>query len=583
MKASQTPLFTLMDDPRDAHVASHRLLVRAGFIRKQSSGLYSYLPFGYAVHLKIEQIIREEMNRYGGVEVHLPVITEAELWEASGRWSAMGPEMMRLNDRHENRYALGPTHEEAITQLAGTYLQSYKQLPLNLYQIGTKYRDEIRPRYGLIRCREFVMKDAYSFHTGEDSLEETYQKMRTAYRAIFDRCGLKTIAVEADSGAMGGSGSEEFMVASEIGEETLLLCNDEKDCRYRSNVEKTEYIYSGGTGTDDAAAADVETPGAVTVEEVATLLNKKPEDFIKTVIFEDAEKIVIGFIPGDRNLNEAKFNNTAGLNDAFMAAPETVRAVTGASPGFAGPAELPVKNGDQITTGESTRPVIILADRSLKGRKGLVSGANRDDMHRVNLVEGRDFKADDDTDIVEARSGDLCPRCRRETLHETRGIEVGHIFKLGRKYTEALKVEVLGVDGKPVTPEMGCYGIGVGRTLATVVEQNHDENGIIWPVNLAPYHFYLIGIAKKDAEKEKVNNLYTAMIEKNLSVFYDDRPERPGVKFKDADLTGLPWQLVAGKTFFTENRLEMKNRHSGEKTLISPEELLSGSFDISAV
>ena len=578
MRATNLPVMTQKEDPKDAQVASHRLLTRAGFIRKQAAGLYVYLPFGWDMHRKIETIIREEMNRSGGVEVKLPVITPGELWRQSGRWQTMGPEMMRMTDRHSIEFALGPTHEESITWLASTYLQSYKQLPINLYQIGTKYRDEIRPRYGLIRCREFVMKDAYSFHADETSLDETYSEMRDCYRRIFERCGLKTLPVEADSGNMGGSGSEEFMVPSEIGEETLLLCEDETNCKYRSNVEKTSLIpgkaYPAGTSEP---LADVETPNQKTIEEVASHLQKSAEQFIKTVIYTTDLEVIVAFLPGDRNLSETKLKLHIEGANFDMASETVIRAVTGARPGFAGPVRLKIEHkGKLILEDEKeVKTVKYLFDKNLQGRSGLIGGANKDDFHTIGLQEGRDFTPEQFYDLAEAEEGDICPKCNKSKLKATRGIEVGHIFKLGYKYSKAMQLSVLDVNGKPMTPIMGCYGIGVGRTIATIVEQNHDDKGIVWPEAVSPYLVYLIGMGKNPEEKKVISEIYEKLTESGISVFFDDRDERAGVKFNDADLVGFPYQVIAGKNFLESGRLELKNRRTQEKSEVSLAELIS--------
>lgn len=574
MRASQLPLFTSKNDPNDAQVASHRLLSRAGYIRKQAAGLYNYLPFGDIVHRKIERIIREEMNRFGGVEVTLPVITPAELWQESGRWSVMGKEMMRMTDRHEVGYALGPTHEEAMTDLARSFLQSYKQLPINLYQIGKKYRDEIRPRYGLIRCREFTMKDAYSYHVDDKSLDETYQKMREAYRAIFDRCGLKTIPVEADSGNMGGSGSEEFMVASSIGEETLLLCSDEA-CGYRSNQEKTAFIENpkkqSGISPSAAAAIDFETGAAKTIDDVAALTGQNPRDFIKAVIFEDGGNIFLCFVPGDRDLSEIKMKNLSGTTDYWAAGEDTIQALTGAEPGYAGPVGLKHKTGDKI----GKKVLHIYFDGHLKGRANLITGANKTGFHTKHVNEGRDFTVIDGRDLVVAHAGDICPQCNKSELTETRGIEVGHIFKLGKKYSEKMNLSVLDPNGKPLTPTMGCYGIGVGRTLATAVEQNHDERGIIWNAALSPFTVYLVSLAKGEAEIAFVDKLYATLTAAGVSVYLDDRDERAGVKFNDAELVGFPYIVTVGKKTLESGKIEVKLRRSGEKIELTEAELLT--------
>lgn len=576
MRASQLPLFTSKNDPNDAQVASHRLLSRAGFIRKQGAGLYIYLPFGDMVHRKIEQIIREEMNRFGGVEVTLPVITPAELWQESGRWDVMGKEMMRMQDRHEVGYALGPTHEEAMTDLARSFLQSYKQLPINLYQIGRKYRDEIRPRYGLIRCREFVMKDAYSFHVDDKSLDETYQKMREAYRAIFERCGLKTIPVEADSGNMGGSGSEEFMVASSIGEETLLLCSDEK-CGYRSNQEKTVFLENTASGVTDrspsaveAGIEDFETKELKTIDEVAKLTGEAPRNFIKAVIYEDNTTIVLCFIQGDRELSEVKMKNLSGMAEYWLATEETIKTITGADPGYAGPVRLKYKDGDKV----DKKVLRIFYDNHLRGRSGLIAGANKTYFHTKNVAEGRDFTIAQGHDLINAHAGDICPQCKKAELTETRGIEVGHIFKLGKKYSEKMGLSVLDPNGKPLTPTMGCYGIGVGRTMATSIEQNHDERGLVWHRNLSPFLVYLVSLAKGEAETAYVDKLYATLQAKGISVYLDDRDERAGVKFNDAELVGFPFIVTVGKKTVESGKIELKLRQSGEKLEVTEAELL---------
>ncbi|MBV6492593.1 MAG: Proline--tRNA ligase [Turneriella sp.] len=587
MRASTLPLFTSKNDPADAQVASHRLLARAGYIRKQASGLYAYLPFGYIVHRKVEQIVREEMDRFGGVEVSLPVITPAALWQESGRWDIMGKEMMRMEDRHTVPYTLGPTHEEAMTDLARSFLQSYKQLPINLYQIGKKYRDEIRPRYGLIRCREFTMKDAYSYHATDASLDETYQKMRECYRSIFERCGLKTIPVEADSGNMGGSGSEEFMVASEIGEETLLLCSDNA-CGYRSNQEKTPYICRDalqGVSTD--IMQEISTPNAKTIEDVAKLLGIDTYHFVKAVIFEDKENIYLCFIPGDRELSEVKMKNISGATEYWPANAETIETLTNAKAGFTGPVGLKYKDTDTVTlpaafpsTAEKdqntpTRKTLhVYFDTHLKGRKGLVVGANKTDCHLKDVNEGRDFTATNTHDLVVAHAGDLCPQCKKSALTETRGIEVGHIFKLGKKYSQKMNLTVLDPNGKPLVPTMGCYGIGVGRTVATTVEQNHDDRGIIWNTALSPFKTYLVSLAKGDTEITFVDKLYNTLKNAGESVYLDDRDERAGIKFNDAELVGFPFIVTVGKRTMETGKIELKLRRTGEKLELTENELL---------
>jgi prolyl-tRNA synthetase len=480
-----------------------------------------------------------------------------------------------------------------MTDLARSFLQSYKQLPINLYQIGRKYRDEIRPRYGLIRCREFTMKDAYSFHIDDKSLDETYQKMREAYRAIFERCGLKTIPVEADSGNMGGSGSEEFMVASSIGEETLLLCSDDK-CGYRSNQEKTAFIENPARGRDAidrvstaAAAEDFETGALKTIDEVVALTGEAPRNFIKAVIYEDASTIILCFIQGDRELSEVKMKNLSGVTEYWLANEETIKAVTGADPGYAGPVGLKHKDGDKVmvrqahhdvalspSKGDGKKTLRIFYDNHLKGRSGLIAGANRTNFHIRNVTEGRDFTITRGHDLINAHAGDICPQCKKAELTETRGIEVGHIFKLGKKYSEKMGLSVLDPNGKPLTPTMGCYGIGVGRTMATSIEQNHDDRGLIWHRNLSPFLVYLVSLAKGENEMAFVDKLYATLQAQGISVYLDDRDERAGVKFNDAELVGFPFIVTVGKKTVESGKIELKLRQSGEKLEVTEAELI---------
>ncbi|RME89303.1 MAG: proline--tRNA ligase [Candidatus Hydrogenedentota bacterium] len=572
VQATQMPVFTAKEDPKDATVASHRLLVRAGIIRKQASGFYIWLPFGWKLHRQLEQIIREEMDKSGAVEVHLPILTTADLWKESGRFNLMGPEMMRVKDRHENEFVLAPTHEEAITDLARSFLQSYKQLPMNLYQIGTKFRDEIRPRFGLIRCREFVMKDAYSFHLTDNSLDETYQVMRSTYRKIFERVGLETIPVEADSGNMGGSDSEEFMVASEIGEETLLLCNDQENCGYRSNVEKTPVVESLSEKESKKEVPNYEevlTPNKKSIEEVADFLNVKVTDIMKAVVFSNENSLVVAFIPGEREANLAKIQNASGENNLEPALEDEIQDLLQMPAGFIGP----IGFKDKLNS-EKGKKIIVLYDEKILKRSPLVCGAGKRDAHLKNVVPGRDFPMPEKKlDLSLAKEGDLCPRCQKNTLRATRGIEVGHIFKLGKKYTESLGLTVLDENGKPITPTMGCYGIGLGRTIATVVEQNHDDKGIVWPKNFSPFQIYWIDLLKEEVHKEQAFSL-AKKISNHYSIYFDNRKERPGVKFNDADLIGFPLQIISGKSFAQEKKLEVKIRKTGEKKILTEDELL---------
>ena len=558
MLASRYLIATLRDDPGDAVVASHRLMIRAGLVRKLSAGLYHLLPMGLRVFRRIESVIREEMDRAGALEFQLPILTPAELWERSGRWERMGREMFRVTDRHDVQNALGPTHEESFSSLVADLVKSYRDLPINVYQIHSKFRDEIRPRFGVIRSREFCMKDAYSFDLDEASLDESYQKMRVAYRRIFARLALETVPVEADTGAMGGTGSEEFMVPSEIGEETLLLSDGGE---YRSNQEKTPVVYAdGGKNEKSGAKATTDlkslerhhTPGMKTIAEVAKHLGVPETAILKMVLYYVDGNPVAVAIRGDRDVNEIKLGNHLGANEIVPATAAQVQAL-GSVVGFIGPVGLP----------DSVR---ILWDLSLTAgsQADWITGANEAEYHVGGLVldAGRES-----VDLALARAGDPSP-AGDGVLKEMKGIEVGHIFKLGRKYTEAFKISVQGEDGKPVTPTMGCYGIGINRTMATIIEQWHDDRGIRWPIAAAPFEIALVSIAKGDEELAQAREFYDALMAAGLDVLWDDRPLRPGVKFNDAELIGYPIRLTMGKSYFQDGELEVQLRGSGEQLKI---------------
>jgi len=549
MKASQFLISTLRENPQDAVVASHRLMLRAGLIRKLGAGLYHFLPAGLRSLRKIEAIIRREMDRSGALEFLLPILTPSEVWQTSGRWDTMGKEMFRVRDRHESWNVLGPTHEEPFTDLLKGVLQSYRDLPINVYQIHTKFRDEIRPRFGVIRSREFIMKDAYSFDLDEEGLDLTYRKMRKTYRAIFASAGLKTVPVEADTGTMGGSASEEFMVPSEIGEETLLISETEA---YRGNQEKTPVIYAEKPPKPQKGKGvqKVHTPGAKTVEEVATFLKVEVRSVLKSVLYEaDGEPILV-CLRADRDVNEIKLKNVLDGKEA-AAGSDALFATIGSVAGFIGPSGLDPS-------------VRVLYDQSTLYGTEWVTGANEQDHHLTGFVIPEEAER---FDLALAREGDLSP-AGDGVLHEIKGIEVGHIFKLGYKYTEAFDVTVLDENGRPVRPIMGCYGIGVNRTMAAIIEQNYDEQGIIWPIPVAPFEICLVGIAKGEEDEAKVNAIYEAFIAAGLDVLYDDRPLRPGVKFSDAELIGFPIRITAGKTYFEKGSLELQIRSSGEKRLL---------------
>lgn len=557
MRVSKYILPTLKENPSDAVVLSHRLMMRAGLIRKESAGMYAYLPIGLRVLRKITGIVKEEMDRAGAHECLMPEMTNADYWKESGRWETMGPEMIRITDRNGLEYSLGPTHEESFTNLVRSVISSYRDLPLNLYQINTKFRDEIRPRFGVIRSKEFIMKDAYSFDIDQAGLDASYNAMSMAYRRIFDRCGIATIPVQADSGNMGGSASEEFMVASEIGEETLLLCDK---CEYRANSEKAEYT-RGEVKSESAVEElkEVLTPDVKTIEDLVKFFKCDEDKFLKSVIYVADGKPLMVVVPGSREVNEHKLKNFIGALELDLANDEVVEKVTGAPFGFAGPVGI--------------KDARIVFDISVKNMVNAITGANKKDYHLSGVNPVRDFNIKEEADITSARAGDICPKCG-SPMYEKKGIEVGHIFKLGYKYTKAMNLTVLDEKGASITPIMGCYGIGVNRTMAAAVEQNNDERGIIWPKSIAPFQVHLIGIAKTDEETAAVDKIYETLLDAGIEVLYDDRKASPGFKFADADLIGIPLRVTAGKGFFANGELEFKERKSKDILNIPAEKLL---------
>ncbi|MGV7928456.1 MAG: proline--tRNA ligase [Spirochaetota bacterium] len=538
---------TLREDPSDAVVMSHRLMLRAGLIRKESAGMYLYLPLGFRVLRKITDIVREEMERAGALEFLMPELTSADLWKESGRWDAMGKEMIRIKDRNGLEYALAPTHEEAFTAAVRSIVSSYRDLPLNAYQINTKFRDEIRPRYGVMRSKEFIMKDAYSFDMDEEGLERSYQAMRKAYRNIFNRCGIETIPVEADTGAMGGSNSEEFMVASEVGEEVLLLC---AACGYKANQERAEYRRpeAAPAGETEELRA-VDTPNVRTIDELAAFFKRDADAFLKSIVYLADGRPVMAVVPGGREINEVKLKNALGALELELAPDSVVEEVTGAPVGFAGPI--------------SEKNVRTICDLSIRAARNAITGANEKDRHYAGVNPGRDFIIKEEADITSAVKGDACPRCGAP-LDERKGIEVGHIFKLGYKYTKSMNLTVLDENGKAVHPIMGCYGIGVNRTMAAVIEQHNDEKGIAWPMTVAPFQVHLVGIAKSDEEISAVEEIYEMLANAGIEVLYDDRRASPGVKFADADLIGMPIRVTVGKSYFKDGEIEVKLRRESE-------------------
>ncbi len=543
---------TVREVPSDAEIISHQLMIRAGLIRKLTSGIYSYLPLGYRVIRKLEQIIREEMNRAGAQEVHLPMVQPAEIWQESGRWTYYGKELLRLRDRHDHEYCLGPTHEEVITGLVRNDVKTYRQLPLNLYQIQTKFRDEVRPRFGVMRCREFGMKDAYSFDVDEEGAEKSYEKMFAAYNNIFRRCGLQFRPVEADSGSIGGKYSHEFMVMADSGEDAMVFC---EKCAYAANLEKAEVACPEKKiifEDDWLPLEDVDTPDVRTIEEVSAFLKVTPQNIVKTLIFNADGKPCAVLIRGDHEVNEVKVKNYLAAAELELASDDMIREVTGAPRGFAGPVNIKAP---------------ILVDYSVIDMVNFITGGNRQDGHLKNVNVGRDFKVEAFTDLRIVNAGDPCPRCG-QPIKTARGIEVGHVFKLGTKYSKAMKAVYLGKDGQEKIMIMGCYGIGIGRTVAAGIEQNHDDNGIIWPMPLAPYQVIISPVNINEITiRETAEYLYNAMITEGVEVLYDDRDERAGVKFKDADLIGIPLRVTVGHKNLQDGNVELKIRKTGANEL----------------
>ena len=543
---------TLREVPSDADVVSQQLMLRAGFMRKTANGLYSFLPLGWRSIKKIEAIVREEMDRASAQEIMMPILQPAEIWKESGRWNAYGAEMMRINDRHDNEFCLGPTHEEMITTLVKNEINSYRQLPVNLYQIQSKFRDERRPRYGLMRSREFIMKDAYSFDVDEAGLDESYKSMYDAYTRIFTRCGLTFRPVEADSGAIGGSGTHEFMAIAEAGEADIVYCTK---CDYAANIEigKPGIMKQAEEALQELSIVD--TPNASTIEAVADMLNLPLEKTIKAVVFSIDGKVVLAIVRGDHEVNEVAVQHAVlGSVEPEMATPEELEKV-GLTAGFISPVGL-----------QQTEEFAIVVDESVMETYNVCGGANKKDAHYVNINPKRDFNVED---IIVApirliTKDDVCPKCGG-SLEHAKGIEVGQVFKLGTKYSEALQATFLDQNGRPNPMIMGCYGIGVSRTLAAAIEQYHDENGIIWPRSIAPFEAVIVPINAKDEDLMSTSQtIYTALQEAGVDVLLDDRKDRAGVKFKDADLIGYPLRITVSKNTLENNEVEIQIRKTGE-------------------
>ena len=543
MKMSNMLVGTLREVPAEAEIESHKLMLRAGLMRKMAAGIYNYMPLGLKVIENVKNIVREEMNNAGAQEFLASALIPAELWQESGRWDAYGAEMFRLKDRHNRDFCLGPTHEEVFTDIVRNEIKSYKQLPLNLYQIQTKYRDERRPRFGVMRSREFIMKDGYSFDKDQEGLDLAYEKMRKAYVNIFNRCGLDAKAVAADSGAIGGSGSAEFMVKSEVGEDDVVFCTA---CDYAANIEKAPSTPEHAEKEELMEVEKVETPAVKSIEDLAKFFECSPKKIAKTLIFQADDKVVAVVLRGDREANEVKIANAIGeVIELEMASEEAVKEATGAAVGFAGPMGIKVD--------------MLLVDQEVANMYNFIIGANETDMHLKNVNYGRDFEGIVG-DFRNVTIGEKCPECGKE-ITISRGTEVGHIFKLGTKYSESMGATFIDEDGKAKPFIMGCYGIGVTRTVASIIEQHNDENGIIWPLEVAPYHVSVIPANVKNEEQAtKAEEIYNELRKMGVEALLDDRKERAGVKFKDSELMGIPMRITVGK-MIGEGQVEFKLRN----------------------
>jgi prolyl-tRNA synthetase len=550
MRYSQSFIYTLKEDQKEAAIISHNLLLRGGFISKLASGIYNYLPLGLKVIKKVSNIVREEMDRAGALEILMAAIQPAELWMESGRWNDYGKELLRIKDRKDSDFVFGPTHEEVVTDIVKKYAKSYKDLPFNLYQIQTKFRDELRPRFGLMRGREFIMKDAYSFDADEDGMDISYLKMRKAYYNIFRRCGLAFRSVEADTGSIGGKDSEEFMVLSSTGEDEIVVCTD---CEYSANTERAESLTQDDLG-EELKLEKVETPNKQTIKDVCEFLNADERFSAKALVYKNEEgKVFCFFVEGDDELNEIKAKRATGSVELEMVNEEELLEL-GLAKGYIGPVNFPNKN------------VEVICDKRLENRNNLVVGANEEGYHLKGAKLHRDFECSKVVDLRTVKDGELCPKCKNGKLKKIRGIEVGHIFKLGLKYSEAMNALFLDKNGKTKPFYMGCYGIGVGRTAQAAVEQNNDEKGIVWPISIAPFEVEIVSLDSKDeAIANYCDVIYDDMIYHGMEVLYDDRNERTGIKLNDMDLIGIPIRVVVGKKSFKNNKVEVSLRREKDK------------------
>jgi len=564
MRASQLFAPTLRENPAEAEIVSHQLMLRAGMMRKTASGIYTYMPLAWRVMKKIMNIIREEMDAAGGQELMMPIVHPAELWQQSGRWQVYGDELWRLRDRHGRDFCLGPTHEEVITDLVANDIKSYRYLPLRLYQIQNKYRDERRPRFGLMRGREFIMKDLYSFDRDKDGLDASYNLMYQAYWNIFSRCGLKFRPVVADNGAIGGDASHEFMVLAESGEAEILYCDR---CSYAASME-IALAHHDDTKSEVAPGEmeEVFTPGCKTIDDLARFLSVPSSKLIKTLCYQADEDFVLVLIRGDRKVNEIKLKNKLGCLSLQLASDDDISRIMGSRAGYVGP--VGIKN------------VKILADREIPYMVNAVCGANKKEYHIVNVNPGRDFQVSEVAELRLAEAGEQCPKCKGHLL-SARGIEVGQVFKLGTKYSKSMGATYLDESGREQLMVMGCYGIGVGRTMAAAIEQNHDSDGIIWPVSIAPYHVVVVPVSDREEEQMQTGEkIYQELVDAGIEAVFDDRKERPGVKFKDADLIGYPLRVTVGAKALAENKVEINVRAKGEVYSVEKEKAASMAIDL---
>ena len=554
MKTSQFFISTLKEAPQDAELKSHQLMVRAGYVKRLSSGLYTWMPIGLRVLRKIENIIRDEMNASGAVELLMPAIQPAELWQETGRWQQFGPQMLKINDRHENEFCFGPTHEEVITDIARKELNSYKQLPINFYQIQTKFRDEIRPRFGVMRAREFLMKDAYSFHANENCLQKMYELMFETYNRIFSRIGLQFRSVAADSGAIGGDASHEFHVLADSGEDVIAYSDQSE---YAANIEKASTVFKKASKENNVATKKVHTPEITTIEALQEFFKIDTKSILKAVVFNHDDELVICFVPGNREINLVKLEKVIGSNRFRVAKDEELKK-HGLIPGFIGP--------------EGNEHIRKLFDHSIIEMENMVCGANEEHYHFKNFQLSNAGKFVDITNVVE---GDVSPD-ETGKLKFCRGIEVGHIFQLGKKYSESMQASILNEEGKSQIMTMGCYGIGVSRIVAAAIEQNNDENGMILPKSIAPFELIIvpIGYHKNDNVRTQANKIYADLLESGIDVILDDRDARPGIMFAESDLIGIPNRLVIGEKSLNENKVEFKSRSESNSEMINISDLI---------